>query len=203
MSLFGEVTIRFAYYHCKHCGKGWRPWCDKLRLSDGALTPADDEIAAPAGTLGSFADGAERVYVRNGWQIGSGPVESACKTVVGSECLAFSCSLFVRLPRHSLNQSVGNRSGQPRTAGVPLARTIASGTPALRQRIIVPSRPSTNRCGTARRAGRPCWPDWAWRRRAMQSGPPPAWPLDRCGRRSSRRRSRRRPARTSDRPRRS
>ena len=23
-------------------------------------------------------------YVRNGWQIGSGPVESACKTVVGN-----------------------------------------------------------------------------------------------------------------------
>lgn len=61
MSLFGEVTIRFAYYHCKHCGKGWRPWCDKLRLGDGALTPAADEITALAGVLGSFADGAERV----------------------------------------------------------------------------------------------------------------------------------------------
>jgi hypothetical protein len=23
-------------------------------------------------------------YIRNGWQIGSGPVESACKTVVGN-----------------------------------------------------------------------------------------------------------------------
>ena len=61
MSLFGKVTIRFAYYHCKHCGRGWRPWCDKLRLSAGALTPAADEIAALAGVLGSFADGAERV----------------------------------------------------------------------------------------------------------------------------------------------
>ena len=61
MSLFGEVVIRFAYYHCKHCGKGWQPWFDKLRLSHGALTPAADEIAALAGVLGSFADGAERV----------------------------------------------------------------------------------------------------------------------------------------------
>jgi hypothetical protein len=61
VSLFGEVTIQFAYYHCKHCGKGWRPWCDKLRLSDGALTPAANEIAALAGVLGSFADGADRV----------------------------------------------------------------------------------------------------------------------------------------------
>ena len=64
MSLFGEVTIQFAYYHCKHCGKGWRPWCDKLRLSDGALTPAADEIAALAGVLGSFADGADRVLLK-------------------------------------------------------------------------------------------------------------------------------------------
>jgi hypothetical protein len=61
VSLFGEVTLQFAYYHCKHCAKGWRPWCDKLRLSDGALTPATDEITALAGVLGSFADGAERV----------------------------------------------------------------------------------------------------------------------------------------------
>ena len=61
MSLFGEVTIQFAYYHCKHCGKGWQPWCNKLRLSDGALTPAAAEIAALAGVLGSFADGADRV----------------------------------------------------------------------------------------------------------------------------------------------
>jgi hypothetical protein len=61
MSLFGEVAFQFAYYHCKHCGTGWRPWCDKLRLSHGVLTPAADEIAALAGVLGSFADGAERV----------------------------------------------------------------------------------------------------------------------------------------------
>lgn len=64
MSLFGEVTIRFAYYHCAHCGKGCRPWCDKLRLGKSALTPAADEIAALAGVLGSFADGAERVLMK-------------------------------------------------------------------------------------------------------------------------------------------
>ncbi len=76
MSLFGEVTIRFAYYHCKHCGKGWRPWCDKLRLSNGALTPAADEIAALAGVLGSFADGAERVlWKMAGLQMSESTVE--------------------------------------------------------------------------------------------------------------------------------
>ncbi len=163
MSLFGSVTIRFAYYHCRHCGEGSQPWCDKLRLSNEALTPAADEITALACVLGSFVDGAQRVlwkmaglrlsestvertteaagqrvrqqlgegkslgptsggawqleemdlgtssvairkehrqavqyfhnhehrmdyptYVRNGWQIGSGSVESACKTAVGN-----------------------------------------------------------------------------------------------------------------------
>jgi hypothetical protein len=54
VSMFGEVTIQFAYYHCKHCGRGWRPWRDKLRLSDGAWTPAADEITALAGVLGNL-----------------------------------------------------------------------------------------------------------------------------------------------------
>lgn len=61
MSLFGEVTIRFAYYHCASCRKGCQPWCDTLRLGKPALTPAAEEIAALAGVLGSFADGADRV----------------------------------------------------------------------------------------------------------------------------------------------
>ena len=81
MSLFGKVTIRFAYYHCQHCGKGWRPWCDKLRLSDGALTPAADEIAALAGVLGSFADGAERVlWKMAGLRLSESTVERTTET---------------------------------------------------------------------------------------------------------------------------
>lgn len=61
MSLFGEFTIPFAYYHCAGCGRGFQPWCDKLRLGSRALTPAADEVSSLAGVLGSFADGAERV----------------------------------------------------------------------------------------------------------------------------------------------
>lgn len=61
MSLVGEVTIRFAYYHCAGCGQGYQPWCSTLRLGRGALTPAAEEISSLAGVLGSFADGAERV----------------------------------------------------------------------------------------------------------------------------------------------
>jgi hypothetical protein len=55
VSLFGEVTLQFAYYHCACCGKGCRPWCDKLRLGKPALTPAAEEIAAMAGVLHKMA----------------------------------------------------------------------------------------------------------------------------------------------------
>jgi hypothetical protein len=53
--------VTFAYYHCSHCGHGHQPWCERLRLGKGALTPAAEEISSLAGVLGSFADGAERV----------------------------------------------------------------------------------------------------------------------------------------------
>ncbi len=76
VSLFGSVTIRFAYYHCRHCRKGYRPWCDKLRLSNGALTPAADKITALAGVLGSFVDGAQRMLWKMvGLRLGESTVE--------------------------------------------------------------------------------------------------------------------------------
>ena len=53
--------MKFAYYHCSHCGHGYQPWCESLRLEKGALTPAAEELSSLAGVLGSFADGADRV----------------------------------------------------------------------------------------------------------------------------------------------
>lgn len=61
MSLLGEITVRFAYYHCARCEQGYQPWCGMLRLGKRPLTPAAEEISSLAGVLGSFADGAERV----------------------------------------------------------------------------------------------------------------------------------------------
>lgn len=61
MSLVGPVAVEFAYYHCSHCGYGFQPWCEQLHLGKISLTPAAEEISSLAGTLGSFADGAERV----------------------------------------------------------------------------------------------------------------------------------------------
>ncbi len=57
----GPVTIAAAYYHCSHCHRGHKPWEQTLRLKQDSLTPAAEQIAAMAGTLGSFADGADRV----------------------------------------------------------------------------------------------------------------------------------------------
>jgi hypothetical protein len=58
----GPITVKAAYYHCRHCRRGCKPWERTLRLTPKAsLTPAAEEIVALAGVLGSFADGAERV----------------------------------------------------------------------------------------------------------------------------------------------
>jgi len=57
----GPIAVSAAYYHCRHCRRGHKPWEQTLRLKPTALTPASEEIVALAGVLGSFADGAERV----------------------------------------------------------------------------------------------------------------------------------------------
>ena len=58
----GLIAVEAAYYHCRHCRRGSKPWEQTLRLKQKmSLTPASEEIVALAGVLGSFADGAERV----------------------------------------------------------------------------------------------------------------------------------------------
>ena len=61
MSLLGPITVSAAYYHCRRCRCGHKPWENALRLKQITLTPASEEIVALAGMPGSFADGAERV----------------------------------------------------------------------------------------------------------------------------------------------
>jgi hypothetical protein len=61
MSLFGPIGVPGAYYHCRHCRRGYKPSEKILRLASRALTPAAEEIVSLAGVLGSFADGSERV----------------------------------------------------------------------------------------------------------------------------------------------
>ena len=76
MSLVGEITVKFAYYHCSACGQGYQPWCEQLQLGKKCLTPAAEEIASLAGILGSFADGAERVLRKmSGLQVSESTVE--------------------------------------------------------------------------------------------------------------------------------
>lgn len=74
-------------------------WCHRLKHEGGASVAAHLEALDLADrdaavrelhrrTLGYFLNHAHRMdyprYVANGWQIGSGPVESACKTVVNN-----------------------------------------------------------------------------------------------------------------------
>ncbi len=56
----GPIDVDAAYYHCRHCRCGHKPWERALQLKPIRLTAAAEEIVAMAGLLGSFAHGAER-----------------------------------------------------------------------------------------------------------------------------------------------
>jgi len=60
MSLVGPIHVQAAYYYCRRCRCGHKPWEDVLRLGPVKLTAAAEEIVALVGCLASFADGAER-----------------------------------------------------------------------------------------------------------------------------------------------
>jgi len=61
VSLLGPIAVSAAYYHCRHCHAGHKPWERALQLKPIRLTTAAEEISSLAGVLGSFAEGAERV----------------------------------------------------------------------------------------------------------------------------------------------
>lgn len=77
--------IEDACHRLKHeGGAATRVWLENLDLSGASAEVREVHRAQ----LQYFANHQHRMdyprYVRNGWQIGSGPVESACKTVVGN-----------------------------------------------------------------------------------------------------------------------
>jgi hypothetical protein len=61
VSAVGEVRYERAYYYCRHCGVGASPADALLHVAAADLTPAARELVALAGTLGSFAEAAEKV----------------------------------------------------------------------------------------------------------------------------------------------
>jgi hypothetical protein len=107
-----EAVILDFYHAAEHLGdlaRAWYPsdasareewleqWCARLKHQGGqavleelrALTPGDRESVRQvhAEVVGYFENQVHRMdypaYQAKGWAIGSGPVESACKTVIG------------------------------------------------------------------------------------------------------------------------
>jgi hypothetical protein len=65
VSLLGPVVLSGrAYYLCPACRKGHVPVEGALGLSAPTLTPAAEEVATLAGTVGSFAEAAEKLLPR-------------------------------------------------------------------------------------------------------------------------------------------
>lgn len=74
--VLGEIRVARAYYHCRACRCGETPWDRRLGLNERFLTPAVAELSALAGTLSSFAVGAERTLRKmTGLRISESTVE--------------------------------------------------------------------------------------------------------------------------------
>lgn len=59
VSLLGEVQLKRAYYHCRHCHSGQVPFDQTLGLTSAHLTPATAEVVCIVGLQTSFAEASE------------------------------------------------------------------------------------------------------------------------------------------------
>jgi hypothetical protein len=59
VSLLGEVHLKRAYYHCRHCHQGHVPLDQDAGLTAAHLTPAAAEVTCLAGVQTSFAEASE------------------------------------------------------------------------------------------------------------------------------------------------
>ena len=77
VSLLGAIVLSGrAYYLCPACHRGHVPVDAALRLSTAQLTPAAEEVATLAGTVGSFAEAAAKLLPKmSGLRLGESTVE--------------------------------------------------------------------------------------------------------------------------------
>ena len=59
-SLFGPLILLLSYYHCKHCGRGYKPWDTAFGLDGTTLTPAATQVISQAGVLSSFREASQQ-----------------------------------------------------------------------------------------------------------------------------------------------
>jgi hypothetical protein len=78
VTVLGEVVVRRAYYHCRHCHAGHCPRDATLGLAAAELTPGAEQVCALAGALASFADAAAKVLPKlAGLRLAESTVERA------------------------------------------------------------------------------------------------------------------------------
>ena len=100
MSLLGAVRVERAYYHCRRCRAGHCPHDALLRLGDGGLTAGAREAACLAGTLGSFAEAAEKVLPKlAGLRLAESTVERAAEAAGADGGAGLEEFLDVYFPR--------------------------------------------------------------------------------------------------------
>jgi hypothetical protein len=76
VTVLGSVRVDRAYYHCMHCGRGQFPRDATLGLSAGDLSRGAAQVVALAGTLGSFAEAAQKTLPKlTGLRVSESTVE--------------------------------------------------------------------------------------------------------------------------------
>ncbi len=149
VSLMGQIVLQGrAYYHCPACHAGHVPVDAVLGFSASKLTPGAEEIATLAGTIGSFAEAAEKLLPKMaGLRLSESTVERT-------------------------TEAAGDGSATCGTAGTPSAPPPTGVGTATRRGGPSPTSASTPR-GSASRANAVPRPTAAWSGWARSSTPGP------------------------------
>jgi hypothetical protein len=82
VTVLGRVRVERAYYHCRHCHAGHCPRDAALGLTKADLSRGATEALALAGSLGSFAEAAQKVLPKlSGLRLSESTVERASERV--------------------------------------------------------------------------------------------------------------------------
>jgi hypothetical protein len=82
VTALGRVRVERAYYHCAHCRGGHCPRDGRLGLDGSDLSRGATEAVALAGTLGSFAEAAQKVLPKlSGLRVSESTVERTTERI--------------------------------------------------------------------------------------------------------------------------
>lgn len=81
LTLMGEVTIRRAYYHCRHCGASCCPYDDRVGLGSGHESVGLAKAATLLAAMDPFVPAATVLYELTGQRLGDRTVHRVARKI--------------------------------------------------------------------------------------------------------------------------